>query len=163
MPVHASRDKILLEGEGAADDDFGDEDEVFALKGMVEDNSDDDEPEEDDEQEERPQVKKKATKSKANKKSAPSSSSSSEDSESEEETWGHGKSAYYSSNAAQLESDDEEGNELEEQEAKRLQTKAREGMGEDDFGLEDPVDITSRDDAEYVYSSVLAALFLIQT
>lgn len=57
------------------------------------------------------------------------------------ETWGRNKSAYYSSNAADVESDDEEANELEEQEAKRLQAKAREVMVEDDFGLHDLAEV----------------------
>jgi U3 small nucleolar RNA-associated protein 3 len=55
----------------------------------------------------------------------------------EEESWGRKKSAYYSSNAAELDSEDEEANELEEQEAKRIQTKARDAMLDDDFGLAD--------------------------
>ena len=41
---------------------------------------------------------------------------------------------YYSSNAADLDSEDEEAN---EQEAKRLQLKARDAMADDDFGLAD--------------------------
>ena len=41
--VHASRDKILLEGDDYGGSDDGDEDEVFALKGMPEDESEDDE------------------------------------------------------------------------------------------------------------------------
>ncbi|KII86949.1 hypothetical protein PLICRDRAFT_43637 [Plicaturopsis crispa FD-325 SS-3] len=87
---------------------------------------------------------KKATAKPKSKKKAPTSSSSEDDSESEEETWGRTKGAYYSSNAAQLESDDEEANELEEQEARRLQAKMREAMAEDDFGLGDDVEDVSR-------------------
>lgn len=85
------------------------------------------------------------TKKKAAKKSRPSSSKtpSASGSESEsDEAWGRNKSAYYSSNAAQLDSDDEEANELELQEAKRLQQKVRDAMGDDDFGLGDAVDIS---------------------
>lgn len=93
-----------------------------------------------------PTQKPKSSKAKSKKKVAISSSS--EESESEEETWGRNKSAYYSSNAAQLESDDDEANELEEQEAKRLQGKARELMAEDDFGLEDPLEVTGIDAIE---------------
>ena len=52
----------------------------------------------------------------------------------EEESWGRKKSVYYSSNAADLDSEDEEAN---EQEAKRLQLKARDVMADDDFGLAD--------------------------
>ena len=46
--VHTSRDKILLEGDESGDDEDGDEDEVFALKGMPEDNSSEDEEDGDD-------------------------------------------------------------------------------------------------------------------
>lgn len=148
--VHASKDKILLEGDEYDDD--GDDDEVFALKGMVDDSDDDIEGEDEEEEEiveEAPTRKSKSKKSKSKKKAA---SSSSEESESEEETWGQGKSAYYSSNAAQLESDDEEGNELEEQEAKRLQGKMRDGMGEGDFGLQDSPEVRGDEEAEYVSS-----------
>jgi U3 small nucleolar RNA-associated protein 3 len=139
--VHASRDKILLEGEHSDGGDDGDEDEVFALKGVDESDADEtDEGEDEDDaggdedMAEEVAPKKKVSKAKTRRAAIPSSSS--EDSE-EEETWGRNKSAYYSSNAAQLDSDDEEANELEEQEAKRLQAKAREGMLEDDFGLGD--------------------------
>ena len=58
-------------------------------------------------------------------------------SEEEEEGWGRKKSEYYASNDAQIESDDEEAHEMEEQEAKRLQTKTRDGLADDDFGLDD--------------------------
>jgi len=58
--------------------------------------------------------------------------------ESEEESWGRKASAYYSSNAAQIESDDDEALELEENEAIRLQAKALDGMDDNDFGLNDP-------------------------
>lgn len=54
----------------------------------------------------------------------------------EEETWGTKKSAYYSANDAHFDSGDEEANELEEKEARRLQMKAREGMEDEDFGLD---------------------------
>ena len=43
---------------------------------------------------------------------APSSSSSEADSDSEEETWGHGKKAYYASNADEIDSEDEEAREM---------------------------------------------------
>ena len=39
--VHASRDKILLEGDDGGGSDDGDEDEVFALKGLPEDSDSD--------------------------------------------------------------------------------------------------------------------------
>ncbi|KAF5369551.1 hypothetical protein D9758_002554 [Tetrapyrgos nigripes] len=145
---HASRDEILLDGNYEEDEDMEDE-EVFGLKGM----SDDDEEEEEDGEEEdddmgdedldprTPTTSQEGKKKKSSKKGK-GKESDSEDSESEEdESWGRTKAAYYSSNATQLDSEDEEGNQLEEQEAKRLQSKAREDMVEDDFGLEDPVDV----------------------
>jgi U3 small nucleolar RNA-associated protein 3 len=144
--VHTSRDKILLEGDESGGEDDGDEDEVFGLQGLPEEDSDDEdnlvqgEDQEDVDMEEQPPPKSKSKKSKGKQSTVKVSSESSE-SESDEETWGRNKSAYYSSNAAQLESDDEEANELEEQEAKRLQAKARDAMDEDDFGLGDPHDV----------------------
>ncbi len=91
-------------------------------------------------------------KAKAKAKAKDDSSDSDSDSEEEEESWGQSRAAYYSSNAANLESDDEEGHELEEQEAKRLQAKARQEMTDDDFGFNDPIDLTgiADDDDEYV-------------
>ncbi|KAJ3517435.1 hypothetical protein NLJ89_g496 [Agrocybe chaxingu] len=155
---HASRDKILLEGDGAGGhSDDGDEDEVFALKGMDDDDDDDDEaygygePEEEEEK-----AKKKTKKSKKSKKSkgkAKKSSDDEEESEEEEESWGKGRGAYYSSNADQLESDDEEGNELEEKEATRLQAKMREEMKDEDFGLNDSVEIEGNPDSDDIFDS----------
>ncbi|KAI0769873.1 Sas10 C-terminal domain-containing protein [Fomes fomentarius] len=158
---HASRDKILLEGNDEGSDD-GDEDEVFALKGMPQDSESDDD--DDDEQggdeeddihdlhyaaAEKDKRKKKA-KGKGNKgKGKGKEEESDEESESEseeEEGWGAKKSAYYASNAEQIESDDEEANELEEQEARRLQAKVRDTMVEDDFGLGDVVEGLPEDD-----------------
>lgn len=78
--------------------------------------------------------------------------SSDDDDEEEEETWGSGKAAYYSSNAAQIESDDEEALQLEEQEAKRLQAKARDDMNDEDFGLEDSIEANVTGGSEYVCS-----------
>lgn len=85
-------------------------------------------------------AKPKTSKSKKAKAKAKSKASSDEEESEGDEAWGRGRSAYYSSNAAQLDSDDEEGNELEEQEAKRLQAKSRDAMGDDDFGLDDVVE-----------------------
>ncbi|KAF8964204.1 Sas10 C-terminal domain-containing protein [Flammula alnicola] len=133
--------------KGGYDDD-GDDDEVFALKGM-EDGSDSDgdahdyqEDEEDEEEDEMLQEEISAPKKKKSKKDKKTKGKAVEEDEAEpeeeeEESWGRGRAAYYSSNADQLESDDEEGNELEEQEAKRLQTKMREEMNDEDFGLND--------------------------
>jgi len=50
----------------------------------------------------------------------------------------------------ELDSDDEEGNELEEQEARRLQAKAREALTEEDFGLRDDCD----DEEEKIYDDL---------
>ncbi|KAK7056705.1 something about silencing protein 10 [Paramarasmius palmivorus] len=145
---HASRDKILLEGDQEYEDDI-DEDEVFALKGIPASDSeeeDEDMQEEDEGEdmdvEDAPSTSKKSSSKKKSKKKAEES----DQSESEEETWGKGKSAYYASNEAQLESDDEEALALEEQEAKRLQSKAREDMVDADFGLEDILEVETRED-----------------
>ncbi|TFK73580.1 hypothetical protein BDN72DRAFT_814143 [Pluteus cervinus] len=147
---HASRDRILLDGNVELSDD-GDEEEVFALKGMDDsDSGNENDPMDEDEDDDESHViastsKVKSTPKSKKKKSALSSSSSSE-SEDEEETWGRGKNAYYADNADEIDSDDEEANELEEQEALRLQKKAREGMSDDDFGLNDVIEIQDTDD-----------------
>lgn len=154
--VHESRDKILLEGDGDAYMDGDEEEEVFALKGMpAEEDSDDEggvmdyDEEIVEEEEEAPDPKSKTKKAKKKKGKADESSDEDRDEEEEEEeTWGRGKAVYYNDNADQLESDDEEGHELEEQEAKRLQSKAREHMTDEDFGLQDVVDV-QRDHMEY--------------
>jgi len=147
--VHASRDQILLDGDEMQydEDDFGAEDEVFALKGVdspsEEEDGDGDLDGEDyamdiDEgpSTSRSTKGRKVESVKARKPSAPESDSDEREDQSEEETWGTKKSAYYSANDAHFDSDDEEANELEEKEARRLQMKAREGMGDDDFGLD---------------------------
>ncbi|KAG2155848.1 uncharacterized protein EDB93DRAFT_1319706 [Suillus bovinus] len=136
---HASRDKILLNGDGDVEDEDGDEDEVFALEGVSDEDSEEAEDEDDgglahdeegDDEEDLVVTKSKSkTKTKLKKASSPS------DTGSEDESWGRSKSAYYSSNAAQIDSEDEEANELEEQEARKLQLKARDAIHEDDFGL----------------------------
>ncbi|KAA1469751.1 hypothetical protein DENSPDRAFT_816924 [Dentipellis sp. KUC8613] len=146
---HASRDKILLDGGEYQSDDEGDEDEVFALKGIHASDSDEDEEEdedmegleEDEDEEASAPAPAKKSKSKSKAKAQPEISDEENEESEEEESWGRSKAAYYSSNAAELESDDEELNELEEQEAKRLQGKAREVMAEDDFGLGDVVEV----------------------
>ncbi|KAH9999604.1 Sas10 C-terminal domain-containing protein [Russula compacta] len=139
---HASRDRILLEGEDVGADDDEDEEEVFALKGIPSSESDEDEEdahEEGNYDEEQPNSTVHVSKgSKAKGKPPPESDNEEEEEGSEEEeSWGRKKSAYYSSNAAELDSEDEEANELEEQEAKRIQVKARDAMLDDDFGLAD--------------------------
>ena len=148
--VHASRDRILLDGDEMQydEDDFGAEDEVFALGG-VDPSSEDEDGDEDQEGEgdameidEDPSTllsakspKVKSTKTRKPSTSAPDSEEGEDESE-EEETWGTKKSAYYSANDAHFDSEDEEANELEEKEARRLQMKAREGMCDEDFGLD---------------------------
>ncbi|KAI0036426.1 Sas10 C-terminal domain-containing protein [Vararia minispora EC-137] len=142
---HASRDRILLDGEGG-DDDEDEGDEVFALKGMLSDDSNDEGNEDggmdtEDEDEEEYVELTRQTEAKSNGKGkgkAQTGLGSDEEGaqeESEEETWGKNKSAYYA--ADEVDSDDEEANELEEQEARRLQARARDVMEEDDFGLGD--------------------------
>ncbi|KAH0831924.1 hypothetical protein J3R83DRAFT_12807 [Lanmaoa asiatica] len=144
---HTSRDKILLD-EGDEVDEDGDEEEVFALQGVSSDSSDDDDQgsdgmQVDSDTDTEPtafESKSKPKPSKAARDTKKSSSKKSASDSEEEETWGHSKGAYYSSNAAQLDSEDEEANELEEQEALRLQAKARETMRDEDFGLGDVVE-----------------------
>lgn len=150
--VHVSRDKVLLDGGDYGRDDDGDEDEVFALQGIEdEDDGDVEMLSEDDILQETPSKSTKTTKAKNSKKRKKVANSSEEEpSDSEEETWGRGKSAYYASNAAELESEDEEGHELEEQEAKRLQAKGREGMADEDFGLDDDQDVEIPGAEKYV-------------
>lgn len=146
--VHTSKDRILLEGEEAGADDDGDEDEVFALKGIPSSESDEDEEDLHEGNYDEDQSHSTAHVSKGGKakvKLPPESDDEKEEQGSEEEeSWGRKKSAYYSSNAAELDSDDEEANELEEQEARRIQAKARDAMLDDDFGLAD----LDQDDAE---------------
>ncbi|EPQ50999.1 hypothetical protein GLOTRDRAFT_81585 [Gloeophyllum trabeum ATCC 11539] len=153
---HASRDRILLEGEEGGSDDYGEEEEVFALKGMPDSDEDEDEDEDEeageegfDDDQEPPSKKAKAqpksSKKSKSKKQAQSDSASSE-SEEEEESWGTKKSAYYSSNAAQLDEEDDEANDMEEQEAKRLQAKMRDALADDDFGLADAVEVIPNQD-----------------
>lgn len=98
-----------------------------------------------------PSKKKNSKKDKKGKGKKKEDEKSEEEEEEEEEGWGHGRAAYYSSNADLLASDDEEGNELEEQEAKRLQLKAREELTEDDFGLADNPELEKRTESMYVF------------
>ena len=132
-------DQILLdEDDPRNEDNF--EEEVFALQGISED--DDDEFGENGEVQDitmdDEEIPAKQRKSKSKSKKTKASSPPVE--EEEEETWGLGKHAYYSSNAGQIESDDEEAQDLEEQEARRLQAKARDEMHDDDFGFGENVE-----------------------
>ena len=156
--VHASKDRILLEGEETGADDDGDEDEVFALKGIPSSESDEDEEDvydEGDYGEDQPHSPAHVSKGgKAKVKLPPESDDEEEEGSEEEESWGRKKSTYYSSNAAELDSEDEEANELEEQEARRIQAKARDAMLDDDFGLAD----LDQDDAEETEECVYPSL-----
>lgn len=137
--VNARRDKILLEGEEQGASDDGDEDEVFALEGLDQPSDEDDgEDYAYEDEDEEPIAPPKASTSKSKKKQkkgAPPSSSSSSEEEEEDESWGAKKSAYYADNADLIDSDDEEANELEEAEARRLQLRARAALDEEDFGI----------------------------
>lgn len=158
--VHAARDKILLEQDayhGYSDD--GDDDEVFALKGIpdgsesVEENEDFGDLDQDKDwakKEEPASTTKKAGKRKKSKKVDEESKPwyDEENQEEAEESWGHGKAAYYSSNADQLDSDDEEGHEQEEQEGIRLQAISRQDLQDEDFGLNDELNSQKRPEVE---------------
>jgi hypothetical protein len=147
--VHVNRDQILLNGERLHEDDDGDEDEVFALKGMPASSSSEEEDEEEEDghldapNEASSNLRKNRTNGKK-PRGAPGSTAvedeKTEESE-EEETWGSKKSAYYSTNAAHFDSEDEEANNLEEEEAKRLQSKTRDALTDEDFGLADNVEV----------------------
>ena len=139
-------------------DEDGEDDEVFALKGIDDDLQEDegfygyeDDEVPDDEAELETEAPATKRKSKHSRKAKGKTAESPEEEEAaeEEEGWGRGRAAYYSSNADQLESDDEEGNELEEQEAKRLQAAMRKEMTDDDFGLNDNPEVMQKDDMEY--------------
>ena len=152
--VFENRDKILLDGsdpvKGKNLEDYHDEEEVFALKGIGESDSDagsyddsedvDEGDEEDDEEPERTVRTKSSKKTKRRGQDdvpAEEESAASASDEDVEERWGKNKFAYYSATAQEVESDDEEARELEEAEALRLQAKAREAITDDDFGLND--------------------------
>ena len=148
--VHENRDRILLEGEEVDSSDNDLRNEVFALGNLHEDSESSEEefgelPGETDEAEieqlKAPKAKKAtiAPVSKTPFKDlvAPSSESSSE-SEGRYESWGRKRSAYYSTNTAAIESDDEEAQRLEEAEVIKLQRQARSELEEDDFGVNDP-------------------------
>ncbi|KAI9465039.1 Sas10 C-terminal domain-containing protein [Lactarius psammicola] len=161
---HASKDRILLEGEDVGGDDDEGEEEVFALRGIQSSDSDEnaediyEEEGQDGDDEDQPRPEVRASRKGKTKARPPLESEDEDEEEGEEESWGHKKSAYYSSNAAELDSEDEEANELEEQEARRLQVKARDAMADDDFGLAD----IAREDAEEVeeYASFFLGLSL---
>lgn len=152
LAVHAGRDEILLDGTDArrdADEFEDNEEEVFALRGLPdsddEDEDENDEDVEDDDEDEdgeeeaasRTTTKKSKAKSSTAKSATKTSDDEGDESDESEERWGKNKSAYYSSNAKDIDSDDEETRDMEEAEARRLQAKARETITEDDFGLDE--------------------------
>ena len=166
----------MLDGDdGAQDDDDNGEEEVFALNGMPQSDSEQSEEEEDEDGEDedvdmedaedtRP-PQKKAAKAKGKPASrqdlAKDAASDKSDDEDEEQGWGDKKSAYYSTNAEELDSEDDEANELEEQEARRLQSKSRDVMNEDDFGMGDVAEPDLLDDPiESVRPSFLYTFWL---
>ncbi len=133
--------------------DSENEEEVFALKGLErefeteqEDDQEEQEPDEEVLQEQPPTSRKRKKSKKTTEKQKPTS----DEDEEEEETWGRGKAAYYASNADQFDSDDEEANELEEQEAIRLQRKIHQELQDEDFGLNDTLEREGRPGDEYV-------------
>ncbi|KAH8824904.1 Sas10 C-terminal domain-containing protein [Flagelloscypha sp. PMI_526] len=147
---HSSKDKILLDDADDEIDPYGNEDEVFSLKGVPGPNESDDE--DDDEQqdsdvsmEEAPKKSSKKSSQRKKKKSKQDLSESEQES-SEEEHWGKSKSVYYNSNAAELDSDDEEGQELELQENRRIQAKHLSSLTDEDYGLEGISELSLNDD-----------------
>ena len=138
-PVHDARDRILLEGEEQQVSEDELDNEVFALPNA--NDSDQESVNQGDEgsvgETQTPALSPK--KKKPKKASAePDGDSSEDDRENErEESWGQKKSVYYSTNAAQIDSDDEEAQKLEEAEVLRLQAQARDTLDEADFGLFD--------------------------
>ena len=128
---------------------------MFELKGIPPSESDEEDEEdvhdEGEYDEDQPPPKVHASKRGKGKAKPPPESDDEEEQESEEEeNWGHKKSTYYSSNAAELDSEDEEANEMEEQEAMRIQTKARDALLDDDFGLADVDQGDAEETEEYV-------------
>ncbi|KAF5389306.1 hypothetical protein D9757_003456 [Collybiopsis confluens] len=153
---HTSRDRILLEDNDGDDDENLEDEEVFALQGM----SDDEEENEADEVVEggfEKEEKKSTLKSRKDSQSKKKNTPREQDSDEEDESWGRGRAAYYSSNANQIDSDDEEALQLEEQEARRLQAKSRDDMNAEDFGLEDPIELEVTTDTD-VLDDVRAVL-----
>ena len=119
------------------DEDDSEEDAEDEEGAEVEDDDDDDNLEELAALMAKANAKAKKAKGKQ-KQSADSEDGSG--SEEEEEGWGRNKATYYASNADELASDDDEANEMEEQEAKRLQLKARDILADDDFGFGDSME-----------------------
>jgi U3 small nucleolar RNA-associated protein 3 len=143
--VQLNRDKVLLEADESGNSDDGGEDEVFPLRHTLSDGSSDtteDEVLTPDELtslvgDNRKKAAKAAAKSKKVPSPPPSEKYSDGDEEEEEEGWGSKKSAYYSTNAPELDSEDEETQQLYLEESIRLQVKSRSRLKDGDFGLDD--------------------------
>lgn len=141
--VHENRDRILLEGEENDDSDDDLKNEVFALRDYPDISESSEEPQEVPEETDEPDsesakpAKFKKTGPKKASNDAVASSESSSDEVEQFESWGRSKSAYYSTNAAAIGSDDEEAQQLEEAEVLKLQSQARAALDEDDFGVLD--------------------------
>jgi U3 small nucleolar RNA-associated protein 3 len=155
--VHEGRDKILLDGSDVTRnhsfEDYDDQEEVFALNGLDDQDSEDSghDLETLDERDEGggagiassspPLTSQKSSKTKTSAPSKPKkdklADSDEDEDDEDDERWGKNKSAYYSSANQEIDSDDEEARELEEAEARRLQTKSREALAEQDYGLDD--------------------------
>lgn len=134
---------MLDEETHDGDEEWGDEeDEVFGLGLATDSDGTTEEGLSDDNEkiiEKNKPSSSKAKKGKVNKH-APSTSPS--ESESEEETWGRKKSAYYASNSEFLsrnqgEENEDELNEMEEQEARKIQARMKNLLLEEDYGLGD--------------------------
>ncbi|PVG00257.1 hypothetical protein CPB86DRAFT_701576 [Serendipita vermifera] len=141
---HENRDKIMLENDDKEVSDDELKNEVFALNKLKEYSEEDSEEMEEEESVPSHSRPTKGKKDKKNKNSSekPTLSDATAPSESSDldeplESWGRNKSAYYSTNAADIDSDDEETQRLEEAEAIKLQKQARAALREDDFGIHD--------------------------
>lgn len=140
--VHVDRDRILLEGDDEWDDDgLGDQNEVFGLKGLASSDDDEEEGQSDlGEEHEEDEADAKATpssKSRAEPSRKAPSKGKDESEEEEDEGWGRKQSAYYVNGEGDVsEEDEEELEKMEEEEARRLQRKAREQIAEEDYGLD---------------------------
>ena len=144
LPVHDARDRIILEGEGQPVSEDELDNEIFALPDV----QDSDQASVNEENEsslgETPapvlpskiQIKKKTSK-KIVPIEPPGNASEDDREDEREESWGREKSVYYSTNAAQIDSGDDEAQKLEEAEVLRLQAQARDVLDEADFGLFD--------------------------
>ncbi|KAG9003730.1 hypothetical protein FRB93_010951 [Tulasnella sp. JGI-2019a] len=162
---HAEKDKILLEGAESRDDDddLGDRNEVFALKGLQQDSSEDDAQDEGEEEEDRyafddgfdEDYKASQSKASQSKSARELNRLRAEEQEDEEglaedlNAWGTKQSEYYTGGLTQF--DDDKGSldsederierEEEEQEVRRLQGKMREEISEEDYGVVEVDDV----------------------